>query len=378
MDSTDNYFESPVKENSIHPFNGNLTLIPTPHLVGYAKAIQKIIRTDEKFIPRRVVHLVEPQLGNYINTEPSAPMKKDKVVHNDCIILTTGPGNHQMTGEVTDTLYMTKARQAGRITVFTPYLPRSRSDHNEGNHTLAMLPVPIITWLAVTNNDLNRIITFDCHAELDGYNVIKPGLFYELSLMRRTVKAALEIALKITDKITILFPDGSSAKRYGEVIKRLERDNKCSFPKIFCEKDRFSSKKVKIIGFYGFTEAVKDSLILSLDDEIATGGTNILTAHIAKKKYQARYVWSITTHPVFCPEYEAQIKETNFPYCHQLLAEDSPIDQIICADTIPINNRPIPKSLIAQGKLKIIECCIRDMAWICYILHLNGDVRRLR
>ena len=115
-------------------------------------------------------------------------------------------------------------------------------------------------------------------------------------------------------------------------------------PVVMGNKERESSEDVSLDDLVGDTEQLKDATVLSVDDELATAGTVLLSAIRVKEAFGANKVYSVVTHGIFCD-----------PATARLSAPDCAIDRVYATDTIPVSMRPHLQPLVDSGRLVIIE-----------------------
>ncbi len=353
------------------PFNrhGGLTLVPTP---GFEKLAEEVkgkveaigVREKHNETP---VDIVMPTFGTRASGEIFLQLGKEHIGGHDCVVFTSGPGTPFMLNRLEMLLAYLAGRRAGRITIVCGYLPLGRSDKDEGTLELAMAPLPIYLMKRASEDKLDRIISVDLHAP----QVVMsggPGIITEVSLVRRLLTHAVNDAISEGNgtKICLVFPDDGAVKRVESAIEQLKDRFKREFPLVCGTKRRQSSKDSRVGRLYGDLEALRDAIALTVDDEIATGGTNVNVAIVLKTQYEAVRVWGVVTHGVLCGDAP-----------QRFLQPECPVDRIYVTDTIPVEGRAELQPLLAAGRLKVVSWA-DDLGWICYQHHWDQSLREMR
>lgn len=350
------------------PFNrhGGLTLIPMPRFREMADRVSaKIIEIGQEDGEDRwetPVDIAEPKFGLRSNGEPFLRLGKRHVGGHDCMLVTSGPGTYEILLQTQLALQYLAARRAERITLVTGYFPLSRSDKDEGGLEFALPPFVIHGFMAASDGLLDRIIAVDLHAPqvvMSG----RTGLITELSQMRRVIKCAVSDLAESGARIVVAFPDDGAQKRSGKILDAIEKELGVELPTVCGVKRRKSSTESKLLQVFGNTDRIRGAAVLCVDDEIATGGTNIATAKAMKEQYGAVSVYAVVTHGVLCENAPARFAAT-----------DCAVDRIYCSDTIPAESRPELAPLIASGRLRV-ESWAKDLAWAIYNHHWDLSIR---
>ncbi|MBI4098801.1 MAG: ribose-phosphate pyrophosphokinase [Candidatus Magasanikbacteria bacterium] len=348
--------------------NGGLTLVPMPGFETLARLVKQQI--EERRDQPTPVDIVHPVFGLRVNSEPFLQLGKEHVGGHDCVVLTSGPGTYEMTGQLFLLLRYLAGRRAARIAVVTGYFPLSRSDKDEGQLEFALPPLIVDLMVAASCGKLDRIIAVDLHAQqvvMSG----RTGFITEVSLVRRVVHRALSAADITTlghAPMVVCFPDDTAAKRAEEAVGRAWKDvvgDDSPFI-VHGAKRRKDSKESHLKVLYGDVDKVRGSIVLSFDDEIATGGTNINAGRVLKDEHGARAVWAVVTHGVLCGNAAERFSD---PACA--------IDRLFITDTIPVENRPALQPLIASGKLVVVPWW-EDLGKIIFFHHWDMSVREMR
>lgn len=355
--------------NEKAPFspNGGLTLVPFPEFHAMAKRLKSGIEERARRDGNREtpVDIVYPEFNERSNGEPFIKLPKRHIGGHDCIVLTTGPGTYEMLGRLCLLLDRLSGRRAHRIAVYSGYFPLGRSDKDEGSDELAM-PSWVVSMLeASAAGKLDRIISADLHAPqvvLSGHS----GLITEVSYVRRILQQALVDAKEIGAEVVAAFADDSSAKRMEPTLDKVCKKLKLDIPRVYATGRRSSSTQKTLHGISGDVQRIQDAVIVNLDDEVATCGTNENGARVFKAEYGAREVWAAVTHGVFCGR------------APELLANpECALDRVYVSSTIPVRNRKELRPLIENGKIRDVSTD-DDLCWIFYNHHWNESIREIR
>lgn len=311
------------------------------------------------------VDVVVPSFGERLSGEPFLRLGKEHIGGHDAVIITSGPGTYKMLVQLILLLRYLVGRRAERIAVVSGYLPLARSDKDEGALEFALPPFIIDQMMNAAEGRLDRIIAADLHSP----QVVMAGgtgLVTEVSLVRRLLQRTIEDARRRNEKICLALPDDGAAKRIEGAFKDVEQRLRFGLPIVFGAKRRRSSRESALKQLFGDLDALSGATVILLDDELASGGTNINTAELLKRDYGAAEVWTAVTHGIFCGN------------AAERLAQNScPVDRVYVTDTIPIDNRPQLVSLIQRGKLEVVSWC-EDLAWIIYHHHWDLSIREMR
>lgn len=258
------------------------------------------------------------------------------------------------------------ARRARRICIVTGYFPWSRSDKDEGREELALPAFFVHLTMSASYDTLDRIIACNLHAPqvvMSG----RPGFITEINLAGRVLMHAIETArAQDAHNIILDLPDEGAVKRFGKDIEELNTRFGTAFPIVQGNKRRTSSESSTHLGTSGDTGSIRGALVISMDDEVAGGGTMIDNARELVNVYGAREVWGVATHGVLCGK-AAERFGTN----------DCPISKLFLSDTIAVEARPHLSSLIASGRLEI-QSWRHDLADIIYFHHWDESIRGKR
>jgi len=348
--------------------NGALTLVAMPGFESIAQLVKQKVESmheadsDKKFTP---VDVVFPIFGQRASGEPYLRLGKDHIGGHDCVVITSGPGTYEMLMQLYIVLKYLKGRHAQRIGIVCGYFPLSRSDKDEGSLEFAMMRPIMDLIMEGSEGKLVRIISADLHSP-QVVAAAPIGLLLEVSLVRRLLTRTIEEARKETDKICLALPDDGAANRIKGAMEEVQDKLQVQLATVFGAKRRISSRSSEIKQLFGDLHLLRDATVICLDDEIATGGTNINAATSLKKEYGAKQVWAAVTHGVMCGEAPQLFA---LPKC--------PVDRIYAMDTIPFDCRPHLTPLIASNKLIVISWW-EDLSWIVYHHHWEKSIREIR
>ncbi|MEK7102100.1 MAG: hypothetical protein AAB912_00525, partial [Patescibacteria group bacterium] len=166
----------------------------------------------------------------------------------------------------------------------------------------------------------------------------------------------------------VCFPDDTAAKRAEEAVERAWQDvvGMGAPYTVHGAKRRKDSGESHLKLLYGDVDDVRGNIVLSFDDEIATGGTNINAGRVLKETHGAREVWAVVTHGVLCGTAAERFADAA---CS--------IDRVYVTDTIPVENRPELQPLITSGKLTVVPWW-EDLGKIIFFHHWDLSVREVR
>ena len=351
---------------SPRPFNqhGGLTLVPMPGFEALAQQVKETLEhADFEF--QTFVDVAQPEFGERASGEPFVRLGKQHIAGHDCVVLGSGPGTPEMLTHLFMLLRYVTGRRASRIAAVTGYFPLGRSDKDEGGKEFALPPLIIDLMMMATYNTLDRVIAVDLHAPqvvMSG----RTGFITEVTLVRRVLQRAIETGLAAGRPLCLCFPDDAAAKRVDGALERISEDLGIELPAVYGVKRRKTSRESTLKSLFGDLHALQGATVLNLDDEIATGGTNLASAEAIKRGHGAREVWAVVTHGVLCG-----------PAAERFEKLDCPVDRVFITDTIPVENRPELQGLIASGRLDVTPWR-QDLSWILYHHHWNLSIRELR
>lgn len=356
----------PSDRNGI-PFctHGGLTIVPMPGFETCAYELAKLIfkKSSRAGMLKTPVDVAVPQFKYRPSGEPFVELGKKHIDTHDVFVLASGPGTFEMTGWMDFLLAYLFGRKASRITIVFGYFPQGRSDRDEHN-VFAVPPILVTKWLALSHGILKRIVCADPHSD-QSTMVGHTGLITPVWLTYRLLKHVYAEAQAVSDKIVLAFPDASAKKRFKLALKKLQADLGHEVQIVYASADRVDAERKTIEGIGGDLNSLQGALVIQLDDETASGTTQMKAAE-QLCRVGATEIWSAVTHGVLC---------TNAPAL--FLAPDSLISRLYIMDTIPPETRPELRPLLESGRLCVLSWK-DDMAWVIYNVHWGLDVRETR
>lgn len=203
-----------------------------------------------------------------------------------------------------------KHASASRITSVLPYFPYSRSDKKD--QPRISITARLVADILETAGS-NRILTMDLHSpQIQGF-------FSTPCDQLISTKTICDYLIKNKDlsNYVLVAPDVGRSKaliKYTEIL---------NLPLAIIDKRRIGNTDeivpTHIIG------DVKGKNILIIDDEIASGSTLVKSAKFLVKKGAKKIIAAII-HPIFSGNVVEKLN-------------NSPIDELIITDTIPLNNK---------------------------------------
>lgn len=353
--------------------NGGLTLVPMPGFETTAVQLKELIesrstKSTKKFPGGCItpVDIAIPKFDFRPSFEPFIQLGKAHVGEHHCFVLTSGPGTYQMMMQLILVVGYLASRKASRVTVVSGYFPLSRSDKDEGDLELALVPFFMRALMSGSQGLLRRIVCADPHSD-QMVMAADPGVITPVYLTLRILRHVVSEAKKVSDNICLAFPDDTAAKRYEPAVAILEKELNTSFPFVSTAARRKSGHEKGIKYLVGDLREMRHAHVIALDDETATGGSQIKAAEQFKTKYGAKEVWAAVTHGVLCGKAPELFG-----------ANDCPVDRLYVTDTIPVIGREELIPLLASGRLHVISW-VDDMAEIIFHLHWgSSSIRGIR
>jgi ribose-phosphate pyrophosphokinase len=195
-----------------------------------------------------------------------------------------------------------------RITVVVPYYGYARQDRKVKPR--APISAKLVADL-ITTAGASRVVSMDLHAgQIQGYFNIPVDNIYAVPIILKYIKANLQ------NHLVIVSPDAGGVERARAFAKRLDAslaiiDKRREAPNV--------SQAMNIIG------EVEGMTAIILDDMVDTAGT-LTQAARALKARGATTIHACCTHPVL-----------SGPAIQRI--EDSPLDSLVVANTIPLNDK---------------------------------------
>ena len=196
---------------------------------------------------------------------------------------------------------------AERINAIVPYYGYARQDRKVAPRQpiSAKLVANLITMAGAS-----RVLTMDLHAgQIQGFFDIPVDNLYASPIVLDYLRK------KFKDDLVLISPDAGGVERTRAFAKRLDATL------AIIDKRRESANVAEVMHIIG---EVKGKVTVILDDMVDTAGT-LTEAAKALKKHGATAIYACCTHPVLSG---GAIQKIN----------DSPLEELIVTDTIPINN----------------------------------------
>lgn len=209
-----------------------------------------------------------------------------------------------------------KRASADKVVAVIPYFGFARQDRKD--RPRSAIGAKLVANL-LTASGVDRIMTMDLHADqLQGFFDVPVDHLYASALFVPYIKT---LGL---DNLAIAAPDMGGTKRANAYSRFLQASM------VICYKLRKKPNVVEEIKAIG---DIADKNIVIVDDMVDTAGTISFAAGMMKSE-GARSVRVVATHPVLSgPAYER--------------IEESPIDEVIVTDTIPLKKK--------SDKIKVIS-----------------------
>jgi ribose-phosphate pyrophosphokinase len=208
---------------------------------------------------------------------------------------------------------------AANITAVMPYFGYARQDRRVRSSRVpitAKVVADILTAVGIT-----RIITIDLHADqIQGFFYIPVDNVYGTPVMFEDIRC------KNFSNMIIVSPDIGGVVRARAVAKRLNDADLA-----IIDKRRPLHNKVEVMNIIG---EVCDRDCVIVDDIVDTAGTLVQAARTLKEK-GARSVTAYCVHPVFSGSAIENI-------------DDSPLDEIVVTDTIPLTQEAMQCKKVRQ------------------------------
>jgi len=196
---------------------------------------------------------------------------------------------------------------AERINAIIPYYGYARQDRKVAPRQpiSAKLVANLITMAGAS-----RVLTMDLHAgQIQGFFDIPVDNLYASPIVLDYLRK------KFKDDLVLISPDAGGVERTRAFAKRLDASL------AIIDKRRETANVAEVMHIIG---TVKGKISVILDDMVDTAGT-LTQAAKALKKHGATAIYACCTHPVLSG---SAIQKIN----------DSPIEELIVTDTIPINH----------------------------------------
>lgn len=226
---------------------------------------------------------------------------------------TCAPGNDNLM-ELLIMLDALKRASAGSISAVVPYFGYARQDRKAAPR--APISARLVTDL-LSVAGANRIITMELHAgQIQGFfNGPVDHLYCSPVMLGYVSKLALVNPVVVS-------PDAGGVERARHYARKLDA------ALAIVDKRRSGPNVAEVMNLIGEVEGCD---VVMIDDMVDTAGT-LCQAARALRAYGARRIYAVSTHPVLSGPAIGRI-------------EESPIEQVIVSNTIPLNaaGRACPK-----------------------------------
>jgi len=222
-----------------------------------------------------------------------------------------------------------KESSAKRVTLVIPYLGYNRQDRKNEPR----VPLSARVVCRMLSDYADRVLLFDLHSEpTAGFfkKHVRVDHLYASPVIVPYLKGI------IGDNYVVAAADGGSSKRAGKYSDLLGSRNLVIFNKQRPEDGVVAEKGILIIG----DVAGKD--VVFVDDMVDTAGTLCADA-VAAKKAGAQRIFACATHALFSGKALERLDE-------------SPIDELIITDTIPI-----PQEKLQGRRIKITTLSVESL-----------------
>jgi ribose-phosphate pyrophosphokinase len=195
---------------------------------------------------------------------------------------------------------------AERINAVIPYYGYARQDRKVAPRQ--PISAKLIANL-ITVAGASRVLTIDLHAgQIQGFFDIPVDNLYASPIVLQYLRS------KFKDDLVLIAPDAGGVERTRAFAKRLDASL------AIIDKRRERANVAEVMNIIG---TVKGKISVILDDMVDTAGT-LTQAAKALKEHGATAIFACCTHPVLSG---SAIQKIN----------DSPLEELIVTDTIPIN-----------------------------------------
>jgi ribose-phosphate pyrophosphokinase len=231
---------------------------------------------------------------------------EESIRGRDVFLVQSTPPNGDNIMELLMMLDAAKRASVKRVTAVIPYFGYARQDRKD--QPRVSITAKLMANL-LTTAGANRVLTMDLHApQIQGFfDIPLDHLYASRVFIEHFQKHPIE-------NLTVVAPDVGSLKRARSYAKRLDAGL------AFIDKRRPKQNVAEVMNIIGDIEGRN---ILMVDDMIDTAGT-ITSAAKALKERGAGTILTACTHPILSgPAYQR--------------IEDSPIDELLVTDTIPLH-----------------------------------------
>ena len=267
---------------------------------------------SEAIVKKLGVKLCDAEVGRFSDAEVRVSIKEN-VRGADCFVIqpTSCPVNEHLM-ELLIICDALKRSSARRITAVIPYYGYGRQDRK------AEPRVPITAKLVanlLVASGVSRVLAMDLHAgQIQGFFDIPVDHLYAVPVFLKYIRA------KKIENLVIVSPDAGGVERARAFAKHLRADL------AIIDKRRPRPNEAAIMNIIG---TVKGRTTLVLDDLVDTAGTLVKVA-VALKQNGATRILAAASHGVLSGDAEKKL-------------EDSPIEELIITDSIPLNGKKVKK-----------------------------------
>jgi ribose-phosphate pyrophosphokinase len=281
-------------------------------------------------------------LDNFPDGEISVRIEEDVRGRDIYLMQTTCPPVNENLMELLIMLDSFKRASAARITAVLPYYGYARQDRKDVGR------VPITAKLVadlLETAGADRVLALDLHAaQIQGFFDIPVDHLHAGPVLNEYIRG-LNVP---PGDLVVLSPDEGSIK------KALVYQKKLGGQIAIVDKRRSSATDTKAANVIGASLEGKVAVIF--DDMIATAGTVVNAAHIARRN-GAREVFVCATHPVLCGPAIERLRE-------------APIRHIVVTDSIPVPPSKHLPNLVILSVASLLANAIKR-------IHLNESVSKL-
>ncbi|MCG2725070.1 MAG: ribose-phosphate pyrophosphokinase [Elusimicrobia bacterium] len=252
------------------------------------------------------VPLCKTRIGQFADGEIDAHILEN-VRGDDCYVIqpTCKPSNQNIM-ELLIIMDALRRASAGRITAVMPYYGYARADRKSSPRVA--ITAKLVANL-ITSAGANRVITIDLHAaQIQGFFDIPVDNLYARPVVLEYIKG------RNLKGYTVVSPDMGSVERARSFAKRLDAGL------VIIDKRRPRPNEASVYNIIG---SVEEQNCFIFDDMVDTAGTLAMVAGAIKAK-GAKKIIAFCTHGVLSRDAFDKI-------------EESPIEELIVTDTIPVD-----------------------------------------
>ena len=235
------------------------------------------------------------------------------------VVQSTGPPVNNNLMELLIMIDALRRASAERINAIIPYYGYARQDRKVAPRQ--PISAKLVANLIVVAG-ASRVLTMDLHAgQIQGFFDIPVDNLYASPIVLEYLHK------KFKDDLVLISPDAGGVERTRAFAKRLDASL------AIIDKRRESANVAQVMHIIG---EVKGKISIILDDMVDTAGT-LTEAAKTLKEHGSTAIYACCTHPVLSGKAIQKINE-------------SPIEELIVTDTIPINNEKV-----TSQKIKVLS-----------------------